>query len=95
MKNYEIAEDDGKIVGYCLGFDHYTFYANGRVSWVEEIMVEESYRNKGIGAKLMNSVEEWSETRESKLVALATRRAVPFYKALDYVESASYFRKLL
>jgi len=32
-----------------LGFDHHTFYANGRVSWVEEIMVSEDYRRRGVG----------------------------------------------
>jgi hypothetical protein len=39
-----IAERDDRIVGYCLGFDHYTFYANGRVSWIEEIMVQADMR---------------------------------------------------
>ena len=29
------------------------------------------------------------------LIALATRRAAPFYRALGYAESAVYFRKVL
>ena len=29
------------------------------------------------------------------LIALATRRAAPFYRALGYEESAAYFRKVL
>ena len=29
------------------------------------------------------------------LVALATRRAAPFYRAAGYEESATYFRKVL
>jgi hypothetical protein len=29
------------------------------------------------------------------LVALATRRAAPFYRALGYQDSAVYFRKVL
>ena len=29
------------------------------------------------------------------VVALATRRAAPFYRALGYEESAIYFRKIL
>ena len=90
-----IAETEGKIIGYCLGFDHYTFYANGRVSWLEEIMVEESERNKGTGTKLMESFEEWSKSRNSHLIALATRRAGPFYLELGYEDSAVYFRKQL
>ena len=32
--NLSVAEVNGVVVGYCLGFDHYTFYANGRVAWV-------------------------------------------------------------
>lgn len=90
-----VAEYDGEIVGYCLGFDHYALYANGRVSWVEEITVKESLRRKGIGRALMAVFEAWARSRDSRLVALATRRAAPFYKALGYEESAVYFRKLL
>ncbi len=57
-------------------------------------MVEE-YRNEGIGTKLMSCFEDWSKSRKSQLVALATRRAANFYKTLDYNESPTYFRKLL
>lgn len=93
--NLSLAVVDGEIVGYCLGFDHYTFYANGRVSWVERITVIESVRRKSIGSALMNNFEEWGKTRGSKLVALATRRAKSFYEAIGYEESATFFRKLL
>jgi GNAT superfamily N-acetyltransferase len=90
-----VAECDGEIVGYCLGFDHYALYANGRVSWVEEITIKEPLRRKGIGRALMAEFEAWARSRDSRLVALATRRAAPFYAALGYEESAIYFRKLL
>jgi GNAT superfamily N-acetyltransferase len=90
-----VAELDDEIVGYCLGFDHDTFFANGRVSWVEEIMVKESMRGKGIGRRLMDAFEAWAAGRGSKLIALATRRAAAFYLALGYEESATYFRKLI
>jgi GNAT superfamily N-acetyltransferase len=90
-----VAETDQQVVGYVLGFDHYTFFANGRVAWVEEIMVSEAFRRQGIGELLMQEFETWAVARESKLVALATRRAAPFYRALGYEESAIYFRKLL
>jgi hypothetical protein len=43
----------------------------------------------------MQGFEAWAAKRGSKLVALATRRAAPFYQALGYEESAIYFRKLL
>jgi GNAT superfamily N-acetyltransferase len=89
-----VAEAD-VIVGYVLGFDHYTFFAGGRVSWVEEIMVREDRRREQVGRHLMQGFEAWSKSRGSKLVALATRRAAPFYESLGYERSAEYFRKLL
>jgi GNAT superfamily N-acetyltransferase len=90
-----VAVIENKIIGYCLAFDHYTLFANGRVSWVEEIMVQEKHRKNAVGKALMADVEEWAGNRKSKLVALATRRAAAFYKAIGYEESAAYFRKLI
>ena len=55
--NLSVADIDGEVVGYCLGFDHYTFYANGRVSWVEEITVKGTLRRRGIGRALMENFE--------------------------------------
>ncbi|MGH6929240.1 MAG: hypothetical protein ACREEV_13065, partial [Dongiaceae bacterium] len=28
-----VAEDSDRVLGYLLGFDHHTLFANGRVSW--------------------------------------------------------------
>ncbi|HES59097.1 MAG TPA: N-acetyltransferase [Caldithrix sp.] len=86
---------DETIIGYLLGFEHLTFYANGRVGWVEEIMVNNKYRRKGIGSNLMNEFEKWIGQKNGKLVGLATRRAADFYKAIGYNESAIYFRKII
>jgi GNAT superfamily N-acetyltransferase len=90
-----VADDTGEVLGYLLGFDHYALFANGRVSWAEEIMVREDRRQQHVGADLMKSFEQWAESRGSKLVALATRRAAGFYSSLGYEESAAYFRKVL
>jgi GNAT superfamily N-acetyltransferase len=81
-------------VGYLLGFRHLTFYANGPVGWVEEIVVRGHDRGQGIGRALMGEFEQWADTQGCALVALATRRAAPFYRALGYEESATYFRKV-
>lgn len=90
-----VARVDGQIVGYLLGFDHPAFFANGRVGWVEEIMVNPDHRRQGIGRVLMDEFERWAATRQAKLVALATRRAGDFYRNLGYEASATYFRRLL
>ena len=90
-----VAEDNGNVVGYVLGFDHHTFYANGRVAWVEELMVAPEVRLRGVGRLLMETFEEWARSRRVKLIALATRRAELFYQRLGYDASATYLRKLL
>lgn len=92
---YLAVAEDADIVGYVLGFDHYTFFANGRVAWVEEITVRADQRRNGIGWQLMQAFETWAQARGARLVALATRRAASFYQAIGYEESATYFRKLL
>jgi len=90
-----VVDHEGQVAGYCLGFEHYTFFANGRVAWIEELMVKEELRKKGIGSALMKEFEKWANARGAKLSAVATRRASPFYTTLGYEESAVYFRKLL
>lgn len=90
-----VAERAEGVVGYCLAFDHLTFFANGRVTWVEELAVNPNCRKAGIGRSLMNQVEAWALQRNSGLVSLATRRANLFYRAIGYEESAAYFRRRL
>lgn len=90
-----VAENETTLIGYVLVFHHPTFYANGTVSWVEELFVEEAFRKQGIGKQLMIHAEETATKRQSKLIALATRRADQFYQSIGYEASATYFRKLM
>jgi GNAT superfamily N-acetyltransferase len=89
------AADGDECLGYLLGFRHLTFYANGPVAWVEEILVCSGHRGRGIGRALMSAFERWAAWQNCVLVALATRRAAPFYQALGYEDSATYLRKVL
>jgi GNAT superfamily N-acetyltransferase len=90
-----LAVNRQEYLGYLLGFRHLTFYANGPVAWVEEIVVRCHDRGRGIGRALINAFEQWAADQGCVLVALATRRAAPFYRAVGYEESATYFRKVL
>lgn len=90
-----VAESEEAVIGYVLGTVHPTFYASGNVGWVEEIMVQQDFRRKGVGRLLMDGFEQWVLSRDCRLIALATRRASDFYKSLGYSESATYFRKVM
>jgi GNAT superfamily N-acetyltransferase len=52
--------------GYLLGFRHLTFYANGPVGWVEEIIVRQRHRGQSIGRALMNAFEQWAAVRGAR-----------------------------
>lgn len=91
----DLATSLARPVGYLLGFVHLAFFANGPVAWVEEVLVRPEYRGRGAGRALMSAFEQHAAGRDGRLVALATRRAAAFYRALGYQESAVYFRKVL
>jgi GNAT superfamily N-acetyltransferase len=84
---------DGAIAGYLLGNTHLTFLANGPVAWVEEVTVDSSSRGSGIGRTLMNHAEQWAKSTGATYIALASRRAGPFYQALNYEDSATFYKK--
>ena len=90
-----VAAGGGGCLGYVLGFAHPAFYANGPVAWVEEILVRAEHRRGGVGQELMAAFGQWASGRGCRLVALATRRAAPFYLAIGYEESAVYLRRVL
>jgi len=52
-------------------------------------------RGRDTGRALTGGFGRQAAARGCALVALATRRAAPFYRALGYEESAVYFRKVL
>lgn len=84
---------DGNVVGYLLATSHLTLFANGPVAWIEEVMVDERARRTGVGRRLVHSAEQWARSVGAQYIALATRRAGPFYLALGYEDSAAYYRK--
>ncbi|GAA4584554.1 GNAT family N-acetyltransferase [Planotetraspora phitsanulokensis] len=90
-----VATVEGTVRGYLLGFTHLTLFANGRIAWVEEAMIESAYRRHGIGRMLLEEFETWARSRDAGYVALATRRAAEFYGALGFEVSATYYRKML
>lgn len=90
-----VAEEDGEVKGYLLGYVHPTYFAAGPVGYVEQVVVKEDSRGRGFGRNLVAGFETWARQAGCLLVALATRQAAGFYEALGYEKSAAYFRKNL
>jgi GNAT superfamily N-acetyltransferase len=87
--------DAGAIVGYLLGSCHGTFFANGPVVWIEELMVNEPARRQRVGTSLVSTAEDWARSLPATYIALASRRAGDFYVKIGYEDAATYFRKTL
>ncbi|GAB3461228.1 GNAT family N-acetyltransferase [Kineococcus endophyticus] len=81
------------VVGYVHVLVHPAFHANGNVGWVEEVVVAPQFRGSGCGRLLLEAAGEWARGAGAVYVALATRRAGEFYRALGFEESAVYFKK--
>jgi GNAT superfamily N-acetyltransferase len=91
-----VAEQSTKsVIGYLLAHCQVTFLANGPVAWVEEIMVAERARRKGVGQALMMEAESWAEPKGAAYMSLASRAAGDFYLGLGYEDAATFFKKPL
>jgi GNAT superfamily N-acetyltransferase len=90
-----VADVGGALVGYVAGDCHETFYAGGKVAWVDEILVIEHARRQGVGRALMAEFETWAENGRCRLIGLATRAAASFYEELGFEDSAGYYKRYL
>ena len=89
-----IAELEGAVVGYISGYLHSTLYSNKPIAWVDEIVVREDARKRGIGKKMMNNFCNWASGNQSRLVALASQEGETFYRALGFKEDVSKYYTL-
>jgi GNAT superfamily N-acetyltransferase len=67
------AHAEGEVVGYLLGYDQHRYAGVGGLkdaAWVEELMVAEDFRSRGIGSLLMQRFEDWARNRHCRLVAV-------------------------
>ena len=88
-----VAEKAGVVVGYVLASDSVTLFANGVVTELLELFVEETHRRQGIGRGLVEQAVANAGNRGSVEVTVPTRRAGPFYLSLGFELSAEVFKR--
>jgi GNAT superfamily N-acetyltransferase len=88
-----VAEFEESIVGYISGYLHSTLYSNNPIAWVDEILVREDIRKRGIGRKLMGDYGRWASDHDARLIALASQKGRAFYCSLGFREDASKYYK--
>ncbi len=88
-KNYQyfVAEEDSQILGFA-GLAWYDIPSKGLISWVEEVVVDEKARGKGVGKALMNKVLELADEKGCSQVKLTTGNpaAKGLYEKLGFIK---------
>ncbi len=90
-----VAEVDGDVVGYALAFRLLTLYANGPIVELHELMVEPTFRGRGIGGHLVHAVIDRARATDAVEITVPTRRARDYYLRLGFEETASYLKRKL
>ncbi len=84
----KVVERDGKIIGYFCGSLVGGFYRRGIHAEMEDALVEEKFRSKGIGGKLMKDFLDWCKKQKVNYIsAVATaqnEKAIKLYRKLGF-----------
>jgi ribosomal protein S18 acetylase RimI-like enzyme len=83
-----VAQDAGEIVGMCTGQVVISTAEGGEAALVEDVIVREDRRGRGIGRMLIGAVERWARQRGIRrlqlLAAAGNTRALGFYGRLGW-----------
>jgi GNAT superfamily N-acetyltransferase len=77
-----VAEVEGQVVGMCTGQLLVSTAEGGLSLLVEDVVVQEQWRGRGVGRLLVEAISDWARVNKvSRLQLLADRNNVP---ALDF-----------
>ncbi len=88
-----VADDHGVVVGYALATIARLFYTNGDSAQLQELVVDENSRGRGIGSLLVGEIERECLERGVQQLTVATLRSASFYERLDYRSTADFLKK--
>lgn len=83
-----VAEEDGQVVGMCSGQLLVSTAEGGLSLLVEDVVVDEKWRGRGVGRLLVEAVSDWArDNNVRRLQLLADRNNTPalaFYRCLGW-----------
>jgi GNAT superfamily N-acetyltransferase len=84
----KVAEVQGQVIGMCTAQTLISTAEGGIVALVEDVVVDSQYRGRGIGRKLMESIEDWARSRGSTRMQLLADRTN--FSALDFYDKIGW-----
>lgn len=93
------AKEEGKVIGSVLGICCKSIATGGNPFLViEDVIVDENVRGKGIGRKLISAIEEFGKEKHCAYGILVSsgfrKEAHKFYESLGFTEDVRGFRKM-
>ena len=90
---------EDRIVGFCSLSLKNNFWKAGCIGNVDELIVDENFRGRGIGKKLISRIEEIAISKQCKQIELDSafhrKEAHHFYENLGFKSRAYLFTKPL
>jgi len=90
-----VAEADGKICGFTAGVISNCYYHAGILCFISVLVVNAEIRGKGVGTKLLNHVESYSQSRKCDAIELDANfhreASHAFYEHFGFVKRAYTF----
>jgi len=92
-----VATSDAEVAGLATVHVRYTLNHEAPIAQLTLLVVDESYRTRGIGRMLVAAAEEWARSRGAKrfVVTTALRRADAhaFYEKLQFKHTGRRYGK--
>jgi GNAT superfamily N-acetyltransferase len=86
-----VAEAESRVIGMCTGQRMISTAEGGYSLLVEDVVVSERWRGRGVGAELLKGLEQWAEEMEvSRFQLLADRSnngGLRFYQKQNWQET--------
>ncbi|MDF2989363.1 MAG: acetyltransferase [Eubacterium sp.] len=94
---YICAEYDKGIIGFCAMAIVNNFWQEGHIGYIYAMIIDEKYRGKGIGTKLLQEAYEAAKVRGCKKLELDSgfhrTEAHKFYEKNGYLKRAFLFSR--
>jgi len=94
-----VAEDDGKIVGYSLGWIGQPWGYKGKRGYFCDCFVEEPYRRQGVGLALSKALIEWFKEKNVECIEAdvysGNEESLKMFKKLGFKEVSKRLRIIL